>query len=83
MYIVDYSISIRVLVVYLQNFSTEQTRLLEQWGNSVRYWPRSWDDGYLENSPADWWIEFDSQQLLVEWILRYGDDTRIMRTLFD
>lgn len=72
-----------MLTVYLTTFTVEQESLLASWGNSVRYWPRSWDDGYLANDPVDWWIEFLDEQHLVEWFLRYADNTRIMRTLFD
>lgn len=72
-----------MLVVYLTTFTADQVSLLQSWGDSVRYWPRSWNDGYLENDPADWWIEFLDERLLTEWMLRWADDSRIMRTLFD
>jgi hypothetical protein len=72
-----------VRVVYLTEFTAEQVSLLQLWGDSVRFWPRSWREGYLESEPADWWIEFEQDQHLVEWMLRWAPDTRIMRTLFD
>jgi hypothetical protein len=72
-----------VLVAYLRDFDPEQIDLLKSWGLRARYWPRTWREHYLESEPADWWLEFDSDELLVEWMLRYTEDSRIMRTLFD
>jgi hypothetical protein len=72
-----------VLVVYLQPFSSDQVQLLQAWGDSVRFWPRTWREQYLENEVADWWIEFLDESLLTLWMLHYADDSRIMRTLFD
>lgn len=72
-----------MLVVYLKGFDDQQRLLLESWGTGVRYWPRTWNEQYLENEPLDWWIEFSDEQHLVEWMLRWADDSRIMRTLFD
>lgn len=72
-----------MLVIYLTELNQQQVDLLNSWGSSVKYWPRTWNEQYLENAPADWWIEFEQEERLVEWMLRYAVDTRIMRTLFD
>lgn len=72
-----------MLVAYLRNFDREQIELLTLWGDRVKYWPRSWNEQYLESEPEDWWLEFREEALLTEWILRYTEDSRIMRTLFD
>ena len=73
-------------VVYLTTFTIEQIVLLQSWGDEVKYWPRTWGewDPLADFSyPEDWWIEFSNEAQLVEWMLRYGSDTRIMRSLFD
>ncbi len=72
-----------MLVVYLESFTPEQHGLLQSWGSRVKYWPRTWNEQYLENEPMDWWIDFSEDVLLTEWMLRYPEQSRIMRTLFD
>lgn len=72
-----------MLVVYLKNLSGEQQQFLQQ--HRVRYWPRTWSPSMSTEygTPEDWWIDFDQDSLLTEWMLRYTEDSRIMRTLFD
>jgi len=72
-----------VLVVYLKTFTADQVVLLQSWADSVKVWPRTYSEQYLENEPVDYWMEFTDGRLLDIWLLQYAEDSRIMRTLFD
>ena len=74
-----------MLIVYLEPFNSRHTVMLQSWGESVRYWPRSWSqqDAYNAAIPTDWWILFNNPLLADIWLIRYPEQSRIIRTLFD
>jgi hypothetical protein len=74
-----------MLIVYLEPFNTNHTRLLQLWGSQVRYWPRTWSQQDLYNAavPTDWWLLFNNVLYADLWLMRYPEQSRIIRTLFD
>jgi hypothetical protein len=74
-----------MLIVYLEPFNTRHTVLLQSWGRSVQYWPRSWSqqDVYNAAVPTDWWLLFNNVLYADLWLLQYPEQSRIIRTLFD
>ena len=74
-----------VLIVYLEPFHTPQELLLISWRDSVRYWPRSYAHTELELAATvtDWWLLFSNPMLADIWLLKYPEQSRIIRTLFD
>ena len=74
-----------MLIVYLEPFNVRHTVLLQSWGHQVRYWPRSWSqqDVYNAAVPTDWWLLFSNVACADMWLLRYPEQSRIIRTLFD
>ena len=74
-----------VLIVYLEPFHTPQTDLLITWRGAVHYWPRSYAHTELElvATVTDWWLLFSNPVLADVWLLKYPEQSRIIRTLFD
>jgi hypothetical protein len=74
-----------MLIVYLESFSHSHTVLLQSWQGQVQYWPRSWSqqDQYNAAIPTDWWLLFGNVLYADMWLLRYPEQSRIVRTLFD
>ena len=74
-----------MLIVYLEPFQLSQQQLLSQWQHQVRYWPRSWSQQDLYNAavPTDWWLLFSNVLYADMWLLRYPEQSRIIRTLLD
>jgi hypothetical protein len=74
-----------MLIVYLEPFNTRHTRLLESWQGQVKYWPRTWSqqDTYNSAIPTDWWLLFNNVLYADMWLMRYPEQSRIIRTLFD
>jgi hypothetical protein len=74
-----------MLIVYLEPFNHSHTVLLQSWQHQVRYWPRTWSqqDAYNAAVPTDWWLLFNNVLLADMWLLRYPEQSRIIRTLFD
>ncbi len=74
-----------MLIVYLEPFVRPQENLLVSWGRSVHYWPRSWSqtDDYNAAIPTDWWLLFHSPLHADIWLMKYPENSRIVRTLFD
>lgn len=74
-----------MLIVYLEPLQTAQQQLLQNWSNNVHYWPRSWSQQDLYNAaiPTDWWLLFKDVLYADMWLLRYPEQSRIIRTLFD
>jgi hypothetical protein len=74
-----------MLIVYLEPFTQGHTQLLQSWQGSVRYWPRSWSqqDVYNAAIPTDWWLLFNNVLYADLWIMKYPEQSRIIRTLFD
>lgn len=76
-----------MLIVYLEPFHTRQHTLLSQWHDYVSYWPRSY--AYLElhnfNTAVatDYWLLFNNAMYADMWLIRYPEQSRIIRTLFD
>ena len=71
-----------MLLIYLDQLMTPQTKLLHTWHPKVHYWPRS-SPITEEDVVTDWWILFSHVGLADIWILRYPEHTRVCRTLFD
>ena len=74
-----------MLIVYLEPFNTRHTQLLLSWQGQVRYWPRTWSqqDAYNAAIPTDWWLLFNNVLYADMWLMRYPEQSRIVRTLFD
>lgn len=74
-----------MLIVYLEQFHSAQQQLLISWRDSVHYWPRSWVNTEVYNSavPVDWWLLFSNPWYADIWLMRYPEQSRIVRTLFD
>jgi hypothetical protein len=72
-----------MLLVYLEPLILTQTSLLNSWSSWVSYWPRSWahTDQYNAAIPLDWYMLFNHPLYAHQWILRYPDHTRVIRTL--
>jgi hypothetical protein len=74
-----------MLIVYLEPFNARHTVLLHSWQGQVRYWPRSWSqqDVYNAAIPTDWWLLFNNVLYADMWLMRYPEQSIIIRTLFD
>ena len=74
-----------VLLVYLEPFQEQQRLLLDSWQQGVHYWPRSQTTNfqYDYSLVLDWWLLFSRQEFATLWIMRYPENSRVVRTLFD
>lgn len=74
-----------MLIVYLEPFQTTQHTLLLSWQQHVHFWPRSWahTDQYNTAIPIDWWLLFNNVLYADLWMMKYPEQSRIVRTLFD
>ena len=74
-----------MLIVYLEPLHTRQHTLLSSWQDYVSYWPRSYAHIELYNAaiPTDWWLLFADVLHADIWLIRYPEQSRIIRTLFD
>ena len=74
-----------MLIVYLEPLVIAQIELLNRWGSAVNYWPRSYvhTDAYNAGIPIDYWLLFSQQLYATTWLLKYPEQSRIIRTLFD
>lgn len=74
-----------MLIVYLEQLELPQRQLLEHYGDLVNYWPRSWVNTQLYNAaiPSDWWILFHNSGLADIWLMKYPENSRVIRTLLD
>lgn len=74
-----------MLIVYLEPFQRTQQQLLISWQGSVHYWPRSWQQGDYYNAaiPSDWWLLFHNPLFADVWLMKYPENSRIIKTLFD
>ncbi len=74
-----------MLIVYLEQFEKTQQELLISWRSYVHYWPRSWahTDAYNHSVPTDWWLLFNNGLYADIWLMKYPEQSRIIRTLFD
>lgn len=74
-----------MLIVYLEPLVITQVELLNRWGSFVNYWPRSYvhSDAYSSAIPVDYWLLFSQPLYATQWMLRYPEHSRIVRTLFD
>lgn len=74
-----------MLLVYLEPLVITQIELLNSWAEQVNYWPRSYvhTDAYNAGIPVDYWLLFRQEMFALKWMLKYPDNTRIIRTLFD
>ena len=74
-----------MLIVYLEPFQAQQLTLLSQWHDYVSYWPRSYAHIELYNAviPTDWWLLFGNLAHADIWLIKYPEQSRIIRTLFD
>lgn len=74
-----------MLIVYLEQFEPAQQQLLLRWTDWVHYWPRSYahTDHYNAAIPTDWWLLFSNAMYADLWLLKYPEQSRIIRTLFD
>ncbi len=74
-----------MLIVYLEQFQRSQEQLLVTWKNFVHYWPRSYvhTDAYNAAIPTDWWLLFSNPLYADLWLMKYPEQSRIIRTLFD
>ena len=73
-----------MLIAYLEPLLVPQVALLNSW-QRVHYWPRSYahTDLYSAAIPLDYWLLFSDSSLALLWIMRYPEQSRIVRTLFD
>ena len=74
-----------MLIVYLEQFQRPQIALLQGWRRAVSYWPRSYahTDSYNAAVPTDWWLLFSDPLYADIWLIKYPEQSRIVRTLFD
>ncbi len=81
----SYFVNNYMLIVYLEQFEIRQEQLLISWRDAVVYWPRSWahTDAYNAAIPTDWWLLFNNHLMADLWLMRYPENSRIIRTLFD
>lgn len=69
-----------MLIVYLTQFKPIQEQLLLTWRDSVSVWPRSYSSATVA---TDWWLLFNNHMYADIWLLKYPEESRIVRTLFD
>ncbi len=74
-----------MLLVYLEPLQHTQRLLLESWSRGVHYWPRSriYCQEYDYSQIQDWWMLFSNPLYADIWLMKYSDNTRVIRTLFD
>jgi hypothetical protein len=74
-----------MLIVYLEPLHTRQHTLLSQWHDYVNYWPRSYSHIELDHQSivTDYWLLFNNVMYADMWLIRYPEQSRIVRTLFD
>jgi hypothetical protein len=74
-----------MLIVYLEPFVVAQQELLVSWRSHVHYWPRSWANTDVFNAaiPVDWWLLFSNTLYADLWLIKYPEQSRVIRTLFD
>ncbi len=74
-----------MLIVYLEPFQAPQLKLLSCWSQYVNYWPRSYAHTEFNNTAiaTDWWLLFGDNLHADIWLLKYPEQSRIIRTLFD
>lgn len=74
-----------MLLVYLEPFHDSQRQLLASWQPLVHYWPRSQTTCYQYDLSLvlDWWLLFSNPLYADIWLMKYSDNTRVIRTLFD
>lgn len=72
-----------MLIAYLEPFRLAQLELLDRWGSSVNYWPRSQCEILSVITVTDWWLLFNNNLYADLWLLKYPEQSRIVRTLFD
>ena len=74
-----------MLIVYLEPLHTRQYTLLSSWHNHVSYWPRSYAHIELDqlSVATDWWLLFADAAYADIWLIKYPEQSRIIRTLFD
>jgi hypothetical protein len=74
-----------MLLIYLEPFQDQQRFLLDSWQRAVCYWPRSQvtDFQYDYSVVTDWWLLFSRQEFATLWLMRYPENSRVVRTLFD
>lgn len=74
-----------MLLVYLEPLVIPQIQLLNTWQQYVRYWPRSYAHTELYNAgiPTDYWLLFNQQFYAVKWLMKYPEQSRVVKTLFD
>jgi hypothetical protein len=70
-----------MLLIYLEPFQLQQRFLLDSWQRAVSYWPRSQVTDY--STVTDWWLLFSRQDLATLWLIKYPENSRVVRTLFD
>jgi hypothetical protein len=74
-----------MLIVYLVQFEPPQIALLTTWAPAVSYWPRSYahTEQYNAAVPTNWWLLFNDGMYAGIWLIKYPEQSRIVRTLFD
>lgn len=74
-----------MLIVYLEPLQAQQLTLLSSWTQHVRYWPRSYSHVELDQQSiaTDWWLLFGNVLHADLWLIKYPEQSRIIRTLFD
>ena len=74
-----------MLIVYLEPLHTRQHTLLSSWHDHVSYWPRSYAHLELDHQSiaTDWWLLFGDLAHADIWLIKYPEQSRIIRTLFD
>jgi hypothetical protein len=75
-----------MLLVYLEPFQDQHRLLLDTWTlRVVTYWPRSQvtDFQYDYSIVTDWWMLFSRPEYAGFWLMKYPEQSRVVRTLFD
>ena len=74
-----------MLIVYLEQLHHTQLQLLTSWHDCVHYWPRSYVNTEIYNAaiPVDWWLLFSNPLYADLWLMKYPEQSRVIRTLFD
>lgn len=72
-----------MLIAYLEPFILPQLELLDRWGSSVSYWPRSQIHRLDLELVTDWWLLFNNHVYADLWLLKYPEHSLVVRTLFD
>ena len=74
-----------MLIVYLEPLIIAQIELLNSWNSYVKYWPRSYAHTEVFNSgiPLDYWLLFNQHFYATKWLLKYPEQSRIIKTLID